>query len=127
MGMRPVAADALIVKEGRIVLVKRGKEPFEGKWVLPGGFVDAGESVEEACVREAKEETGLDVQVKELVGVFSNPERDPRGTVGIAFLCGVIGGELKGGDDAREAEWFSLERLPELAFDHGEIINMIKR
>jgi len=127
MGMRPVAADALIVREGKIVLVKRGREPFEGKWALPGGFVDSGESVEEACVREAKEETGLDVRVKELVGVFSNPRRDPRGTVGIAFLCEAMGGEMKGGDDAREAAWFPLEELPELAFDHKEIINMIER
>lgn len=126
MGMRPVAADALIVNEGKIVLVKRGREPFEGKWALPGGFVDEGESVEEACVREAKEETGLDVRVKELVGVFSKPERDPRGTVGVAFLCELVGGELIGGDDAREAKWFSLDSLPELAFDHREIINRIK-
>ncbi|MCP4646878.1 MAG: NUDIX hydrolase [bacterium] len=127
MGMRPVAADALIVNEGKLVLVKRGNAPFEGKWAIPGGFVDSGESVEEACVREAKEETGLKVRVKELVGVFSNPGRDPRGTVGIAFLCEVIDGELRGGDDAKEAKWFSLDGLPELAFDHGEIINMIKR
>ncbi len=127
MGMRPVAADALIVKEGKIVLIRRGNEPFEGKWALPGGFVDAGESVEEACVREAKEETGLDVQVKELVGVFSKPERDPRGTVGVAFLCEVMGGKMKGGDDAREAAWFLLDGLPDLAFDHKEIINMIER
>ncbi|MBD3397794.1 NUDIX domain-containing protein [Candidatus Micrarchaeota archaeon] len=125
--MRPVAADALIVNDGKVVLVKRKKEPFEGKWALPGGFVDSGESVEDACVREAKEETGLEVRIKEMVGVFSKPGRDPRGTVGVAFLCKVISGEIRGGDDAAEARWFSLGQLPEVAFDHKEVISAVKR
>jgi len=67
------------------------------------------------------------VRVKRLVGVFSNPGRDPRGTVGVAFLCEIMGGKMKGGDDAREAAWFPLEELPDLAFDHKEIINLIER
>ena len=124
--MRPVAADAVVLDGEKILLIKRGKEPFEGKWALPGGFVDEGETVEAACVREVKEETGLDVHIKKLVGVFSEPGRDPRGTVGVAFICEVTGGELKSGDDAKEAKWFSLGELPELAFDHAEIVEKIK-
>jgi 8-oxo-dGTP diphosphatase len=125
--MRPVAADALIIENGRIVLVKRGRGPFKGKWALPGGFLEENETVEECCVREAKEETGLEVRIKEILGVFSRPGRDPRKTVGVAFLCEATGGGLKGGDDAEEAGWFSLEKLPELAFDHKEVINALKR
>jgi len=126
--MRPTTTDAVIVREDEIVLIRRGTEPFKGKWALPGGFVDSGETAEAACVREAKEETGLDVEVEELLGVFSGPERDPvRRTIAVAYLCKEVGGELVGGDDAAEAKWFSLEELPELAFDHLEIINTIKR
>jgi 8-oxo-dGTP diphosphatase len=124
--MRPVAADALVVRDGEILLIRRGKEPFKGKWALPGGFVEEGETVEGACVREAKEETGLDVRILKMVGVFSEPSRDPRGTVGVAFLCEVAGGKLKGGDDVEEAKWFPLGELPELAFDHKGIIGKIK-
>ncbi len=121
--MRPTTTDALIVENGKIVLIKRGTVPFKGVWALPGGFVDSQETAEEACVREAEEETGLDVKIERLVGVFSSPGRDPeRGTIAIAYLCNVAGGKLLGGDDAEEAKWFSLVSLPKLAFDHGEII-----
>ncbi len=126
--MRPTTVDALIIRDGKIILIKRGTEPFLGAWALPGGFVDSGETAQDACVREAKEETGLEVRVLELVGVFSEPLRDPeRGTIAVAYLCEAVGGEISGGDDAREAEWFSLRDLPELAFDHKEIINTIER
>lgn len=125
--MRPTTTDALIIKEGKIVLIKRGTEPFKDKWALPGGFVDSGETAEAACVREAKEETGLIVEVEKLVGVFSEPARDPeRGTIAVAYLCREIGGKLSGGDDAAEARWFSLGKLPELAFDHKKIIETLK-
>jgi len=125
--MRPTTVDALIVEDGRIVLIKRGTDPFKGKWALPGGFVDSGETAEEACGREAKEETGLDVNVGKLLGVFSDPARDPgRGTIAVAYLCSVLGGEIRGGDDAEEAKWFSLDSLLELAFDHKKIIEKVK-
>ena len=125
--MRPTTVDALIVEKGKIVLIKRGTEPFKGEWALPGGFVDSQETAEAACVREAKEETGLDVKIEGLTGVFSEPGRDPeRGTIAVAYLCNVAGGKLLRGDDAMEAKWFSLNGLPELAFDHWEIINTIK-
>ncbi len=123
--MRPVAADALVIEGGKVLLMKREFEPFRGKWAIPGGFLEEGESVEECCVREAKEETGLDVEVEGLLGVFSNPARDPRGTIGIVFLCRKIGGEV-GGSEEGEAKWFSLENLPELAFDHAEILAKAK-
>lgn len=125
--MRPVAADALIIEGKNVLLVKRGKAPFKGKWAIPGGFLEEDETLEECAVREAKEETNLDVKVVWLVGVFSRPSRDPRKTVGAVFLCKRLSGELKGGDDAAEAKWFPLDKLPEMAFDHGEILKSMKQ
>lgn len=120
--MRPFVTDAVIVRDGKIVLIRRNKEPFRGRWALPGGFAEKNETAEECCEREAFEETGLRVRVKKLIGVFSDPGRDPRRTVAAAYLCEVVGGELKGGTDAKEARWFALEELPALAFDHEKII-----
>ncbi len=120
--MRPFTTDAVIVRDGKIVLIKRGAEPWKGMWALPGGFAEEGETAEQCCEREALEETGLRVRVRKLVGVFSEPERDPRGTVAVAYLCEIVGGELGGGSDAKEARWFPLNALPELAFDHAKII-----
>ncbi|MBD3389252.1 MAG: NUDIX domain-containing protein [Candidatus Altiarchaeales archaeon] len=123
-----LTVDAAIVEDNRIVLIRRANEPFQGMWALPGGFVDYGEKVEYATVREAREETSLDVEISKLVGVYSDPERDPRGhTVGVVFLCKVIGGELEAADDAQEARWFSLDDLPELAFDHSQILEDLKK
>jgi 8-oxo-dGTP diphosphatase len=106
-----------------VVLIERGHEPFKGCWALPGGFVDVGETVEDACIREVKEETNLDVQILKLLGVYSDPFRDPRGhTVSIVYICGVIGGNLIGGDDAAKAEWFNSIKGINLAFDHERIL-----
>jgi 8-oxo-dGTP diphosphatase len=111
-------------KKRGIVLVKRRFPPLG--WALPGGFVEYGESVETAAVREAKEETGLDVELKGLVGVYSDPLRDKRKHT----ISTVFWGECKntcslsGGDDAEEALFFSPAELPQpLAFDHADIIN----
>ena len=120
--MRFATVDALVFKENNILLVKRGKDPFKGKWALPGGFIDEEETAEQACRREVKEETSLEVQVKRLHGVFSSPSRDPRNCISIVFVCELEGGELRKGDDASEAAWHSLDLLPQLAFDHEKIL-----
>lgn len=122
-----LTVDALIKKGNEIVLIKRKNPPYKGCFALPGGFVEYGESVEKAVVREAFEETNLEVKVEELVGVYSGPDRDPRGhTVGIVFLCAIISkeSELKGGDDAESAEFFRIDEALKmnLAFDHEKII-----
>ncbi|ASJ05847.1 NUDIX domain-containing protein [Thermococcus pacificus] len=119
-----LTADVVILYNGGVVLIKRKHEPFKDHYALPGGFVEYGERVEEAAVREAKEETGLDVRLLRLVGVYSDPGRDPRGhTVTTAFLA-LGTGELKAGDDAKEVHVVPLEealKLP-LAFDHEKIL-----
>lgn len=113
--------------ERRVLLVRRGAEPFEGRWALPGGFVDEGERLEEAARRELAEETGLTVPGPLVqAGAFGDPGRDPRGwTVSVAFTADLGAGEppaVTGGDDAAEAAWHPLNALPPLAFDHDEIV-----
>ena len=115
--------DVVIPSEEGVVLIQRGSEPFEGQWALPGGFVEVGETVEQAAVREAAEETGLNVELTRLVGVYSEPDRDPRGhNVSVAFLARVLGGDLAAASDAAEV----VVRAPnsvELAFDHRKIVD----
>lgn len=118
-----LAADAVILFAGGIVLIKRRNPPFEGCYALPGGFVEVGETVEEAAIREAREETGLDIELLGLVGIYSNPDRDPRGHVVSAAFLARGRGELSAGSDARTAEVFPIESLPPLAFDHSRIIS----
>ncbi len=117
-----VTADIIIRYQNGIVLIERKNEP--AGWALPGGFVEIGESVEEAAVREAREETSLEVTLAEQFHVYSKPGRDPRfHTVTVVFI-GTGTGMLKGRDDARRAEVFRPENLPkQIAFDHREIIN----
>ncbi len=119
-----LTVDALIVDPERgVLLIRRARDPFAGCWALPGGFVEVGETVEAACAREAKEETGLIVEPVELLGVYSQPGRDPRfHTVSVVFLCRAVEGAPQGADDAAEARWFAdLAGLP-LAFDHAAIL-----
>jgi 8-oxo-dGTP diphosphatase len=118
-----LATDAVILCQGAVVLIQRKNPPFAGSYALPGGFVEIGETVEAACRREAKEETGLEIELLGLVGIYSDPDRDPRGhIVSAAFLARGKGG-LLAGSDAREARIFSLQGLPPLAFDHCKIIS----
>lgn len=116
-----VTVDIIISYQGGIVLIERKNEPHG--WALPGGFVDIGESIEHAAVREAKEETSLDVLLTEQFYAYSDPERDPRfHTVSMVFI-GTGEGELKGADDARTARVFTEQNLPDtIAFDHRRII-----
>ena len=119
-----LTVDAIILIDGKLLLIRRGKEPFKGQYALPGGFVEYGERVEEAVEREVLEETGLNAEVSDFLGVYSAPDRDPRGhTISVVFYLEKIGGQLSAGDDAAEVKLFDLGDLPELAFDHSEIIN----
>jgi len=129
-GKRPlVTVDAVVEQQDKILLVRRGKEPFQGAWALPGGFVEYGESTEEAAAREVMEETGVAIEVEGLLGVYSDPRRDPRGHV--ISICYVAKGcgEPRGGSDAAEARFFPLDALDgmSLAFDHAGIIRDYKR
>jgi 8-oxo-dGTP diphosphatase len=112
-------------RRGRILLVRRGRPPFEGRWGLPGGFCEWKETTEDCCARETLEETGLTVTVGRLLGVYSRPDRDPRGhNVTVLYAARPRKGKARGGDDAAEARWFApaeLRRLP-FAFDHREIV-----
>ena len=117
-----LVVDVVIPSERGVVLIRRGSDPFRGRWALPGGFVEVGETVEEAAAREAAEETGLTVEVARLVGVYSDPDRDPRGhNVSVAFLVQVLSGELVAATDASEVA-VADPRTVELAFDHERII-----
>ncbi len=113
----------VVIPSGRgVVLIRRGSEPFEGRWALPGGFVDVGETVEQAAAREVAEETGLNIEIARLVGVYSEPERDPRGhNVSVAFLARVLSGELSAATDASEVSVLDPSTV-ELAFDHRKIV-----
>ncbi|MCX6773414.1 MAG: NUDIX hydrolase [Candidatus Micrarchaeota archaeon] len=120
--MRPFACDAVILSKNRIILVRRGNPPFKGSWALPGGKIENNESAEQCLIREAKEETGLSIIPLKLIGVYSNPKRDPRRTITCSFLAKISSGKLKSGSDADEAKWFPVSKLPKLAFDHNIII-----
>ncbi|WP_405223015.1 NUDIX domain-containing protein [Lentisalinibacter sediminis] len=108
-----------------ILLIRRGKPPYEGRWALPGGFVEMDEDLESAARRELAEETGLEAGPLVQVGAFGRPGRDPRGrVVSVAWTGGPAVDEAlpEAASDAAEVRWFPLDDLPELAFDHGEII-----
>ena len=123
-----ITADGAILKDGKILLIKRKNNPFKNKWALPGGFVEYNERVEDACIREILEETGLRTKIIELIGIYSDPNRDPRGHVITAvYMLEIDSGEVKGGDDALDAKFFDLDNLPDLSFDHDVIIRDIIR
>ncbi len=108
---------------GRLLLIRRKNPPFQGAYALPGGFVEIGETTESGCRRELSEETGLKVGELTLVGVYSDPDRDPRGhTCSIAYLASVESAEPVAGDDAAAAEWVDNWRDQKVAFDHARII-----
>lgn len=130
-----LTTDAVILDENNdIVLIKRMNNPYKDHWAIPGGFVEIGETVEESCIREAKEETNLDVEIVSLVGIYSKPNRDPRGhTVTVAFLTKPLSSDLKADSDAKEVMKVNIQNILDmnLAFDHYEImvdaINLINK
>ena len=118
-----VTVDGLVLVDRKLVVIRRGNEPFRGMPALPGGFVELGETTLEAVVREVREETGLETKVLRLVGVFSDPGRDPRGhTVTIGYSLEAVGGRLKAGSDAAAIVLVDPDDPPRMAFDHNEIV-----
>lgn len=120
------AVFAIIKGRAKLLLIKRGREPFKGKWALPGGFVGIDEELKDAVVRELAEETGLvDVQLEQM-HTFGKCGRDPRGRQITIVHMGVVTEQkktrIKAGDDAAQARWFEIEKLPtDMAFDHDEV------
>lgn len=116
-----VTVDIIIEVPGGVVLIERKHPPYG--WALPGGFVDVGESLAQAAVREAREETSLEVTLGEQLWAYSDPKRDPRGaTVSVVFTARATG-TPRAADDAKNVRVYDLAQLPELAFDHGQILS----
>lgn len=121
-----LAVDAIVIDGDKILLIKRGKEPWKGMLAFPGGFVEQGEDPEVAVIRELKEECGLDGVVEKLVCVKGDPNRDPRGhVVSIAYVV-TAQGMPSAGDDAAEAAWYDLSEIKELAGDHMSMLENIQ-
>ena len=122
-----VTADCVVItkeEQPKVLLIQRGADPYKGCWAFPGGFMNMDETTEECAIRELEEETGLRVSDVHQIGAYSKVDRDPRGrTITVAYLA-IIGKpvQVTGQDDAANAEWFPLSALPELAFDHAEIM-----
>ena len=120
-----VVVDGILIENKSILMVKRTTKPFLGYYALPGGFVEYKETVEKAVSREVWEETGLRTRITGLLGVYSNPERDPRGhTVSVTFLLERTGGEIKNSNETTDVKFIPIKNLPKkIAFDHRNIIN----
>ena len=130
-----VTTDALIFdisgKQPKVLLVKRGHEPYKGRWAVPGGFIEIDEELEDSAARELEEETGLRGIALEQLHTFGTIGRDPRGRmITIVFMGFITEGQdkIKAGDDAAEAQWFDIDQLPEnMAFDHSEVMKLAVR
>jgi 8-oxo-dGTP diphosphatase len=122
-GSPSVRVDGILEEYNKILLVKRKKDPFKGSWSLTGGKVDVGETVEDALKREIFEETGIIAMPTEILGVYSDPTRDPRGhAISVTFVAKVTGGKVKEGNDTRLVQWFPIYDNIILAFDHDNIL-----
>ena len=122
-----VTADCVVMtKEANphVLLIERGFDPFKGRWAFPGGFMNMDETAEQCAIRELEEETGLKVSSIHQIGAYSKVDRDPRGrTITVAYLATIDAPtEVCGQDDAARAEWFPIDALPPLAFDHDDIM-----
>jgi len=118
-----VGVGAVIIREKRVLLIRRGTPPLLGEWSLPGGVLECGECLREAVAREAREETGLAIEAGEMLGVYERVIRDDEGRVRyhyvlIDFLCHPVGGDLKAGSDAADVRWFTRDELPALNLAH---------
>ena len=122
-----VTADCVVITkeaEPKVLLIQRGADPYKGCWAFPGGFMNMDETTEQCAIRELEEETGLKVSTVRQIGAYSKVDRDPRGrTLTVAYLAIIDKpAQVTGQDDAAKAEWFPLSALPELAFDHADIM-----
>ena len=122
-----VTADCIVItkeENAKVLLIQRGDEPYKGCWAFPGGFMNMDETTEQCAIRELEEETGLKVNEVHQIGAYSKVDRDPRGrTITVAYLT-IIEKPVSvvGQDDAAKAEWWPISALPQLAFDHDEIM-----
>ena len=122
-----VTADCVVMTKDtvpQVLLIQRGIDPFKGCWAFPGGFMNMDETTEQCAIRELEEETGLQVSMLHQIGAYSKVDRDPRGrTITVAYLA-IIDKPVSvtGQDDAAKAQWFPIDTLPPLAFDHEEIM-----
>ncbi len=122
-----VTGDCIVItkeENPKILLIQRGDNPYKGCWAFPGGFMEMDETTEQCAIRELKEETGLELSGPRQIGAYSKVDRDPRGrTITVAYLFMVDEPlPVVGLDDAANAEWWPLSALPELAFDHKDIL-----
>jgi 8-oxo-dGTP diphosphatase len=117
--------DVILQRDSKVLMIRRKKDPFKGQLALPGGFVNEGETAEDAMKREAMEETSLEVEPIEILGIYSDPKRDPRKHIlTVAFVGIIVGGTDKAGDDAESIEWVELADIErkQIAFDHAMIL-----
>ena len=123
-----VTGDCIVITkevDAKVLLIQRADEPYKGRWAFPGGFLNMDATTEQCAIRELEEETGLKVNDVHQIGAYSKVDRDPRGrTITVAYLA-IIDSPISvlGQDDAAKAEWWPLSALPQLAFDHNDIIN----
>ena len=122
-----VTADCVVItkeEQPKVLLIQRGADPYKGSWAFPGGFMNMDETTEQCAIRELEEETSLKISGLHQIGAYSKVDRDPRGrTITVAYLAIIDEPvQVTGQDDAANAEWFPLSALPELAFDHAEIM-----
>jgi len=120
-----IALLASVDNKLNVLLIQRGAEPYKGSWALPGGFMDMDEMLDNAALRELKEETGITGVSLSRLDVFDAPGRDPRGRTITLTYVGICASllEAKGMDDAADAKWYDVDHLPDLAFDHAEMID----
>jgi 8-oxo-dGTP diphosphatase len=121
---RPLAADGVVVLDGEVLVLERTHDPYEGHWVLPGGFVEREERARGACVREVREEVGLEVEVEAFVGLYDDPARDERGTVSAAYRCRPTADEPapEPREEARRVRTVDPADPPPMGFDHAGIV-----